>query len=153
MLSLRFSRSGRTNSAFFRIVLTESSRPAKSGFIKVLGWYNPHTKEASLNKEEILDWLNKGAQPSNSLAKLLEGQKIKHKSAKFIPDHPKEKKGKKGQDKPQEKSDDKAETEAKSETPDVKEETAETPETQDEAADQGKTDGKEEPKVESNEAN
>jgi len=120
MLSLRFSRSGRRNSAFFRIVLTESSRPAKSGFIKVLGWYNPHTKETSLNKDEILDWLNKGAQPSNSLAKLLEGQKVKHKSIKFVPDHAKEKKGKKGEEKPKVESKADSEDEKAEDTDDTK---------------------------------
>jgi len=129
MLSLRFSRSGRRNSAFFRIVLTESSRPAKSGFIKVLGWYNPHTKETSLNKDEILEWLNKGAQPSNSLAKLLEGQKVKHKSIKFVPDHAKDKKGKKGEEKPK--------VEAKTESSDEKAETADDTTAEDKTEEKG----------------
>lgn len=85
MLEMRFLRSGRRNSAFFRVVLTESSKPPKSGFIKVLGWFNPHTKEASLDKEEILSWLNNGAKPSNKLSKLLLKEGIKHKLVNFIP--------------------------------------------------------------------
>ena len=119
MLSLRFSRVGRRNKAFFRIVLTEKSRPADSGFIKVLGWYNPHTKETSLQKEEILSWLNKGAQPSNTVAKLLENNKVKHKSIKFIPDAPKAKKEKKeGGEKPKPKP----KSEEKSDSSKIKEE-------------------------------
>ncbi|MFH1855385.1 MAG: 30S ribosomal protein S16 [bacterium] len=94
MLVIRYQRQGRKNSAFFRIVLTESSKPTKSGFLKILGWYNPHTKESSLKKEEILDWLNKGAQASNSVSKLLEMNKIDHKNASFVPDAPKAKKEK-----------------------------------------------------------
>jgi len=92
MLEIRFLRSGRRNAPFFRIVLTESSKPPKSGFIKILGWYNPKTKDSSLKKEEILEWLNKGAKPSNSLSKLLERNKVSHKLIKFVPAKPKAKK-------------------------------------------------------------
>lgn len=96
MLTIRYLRSGRRNQSFFRIVLTEKSKPPKSGFLKILGWYNPHTKESFLNKEEILAWLDKGAQPSNSIAKLLEKNKISHKLVKFIPAKPRPKKEKGG---------------------------------------------------------
>lgn len=101
MLAIRYLRSGRTNQAFFRIVLTESSKPPKSGFISVLGWYNPHTKENSLNKEEIIKWLDNGAQASNSVARLLNDNGIKHKQAKFKPDAPK--KSKKAEETPKQK--------------------------------------------------
>ncbi len=88
MLTLRFTRAGRRNRAFFRIVATEKSRPAKSGFNKILGWYDPKTKEASLNKEEILKLVENGAKPSNSLAKLLIAQNLTHKNIKFVPNAP-----------------------------------------------------------------
>ena len=94
MLAIRFQRQGRKNNAFFRVVLTESSRPPKSGFIKVLGWYNPHSKETSLEKEEILKWLSNGAQASNSVSKLLVANKIEHKSATYTPHAPKSSKSK-----------------------------------------------------------
>jgi len=98
MLAIRYLRSGRTNKAFFRIVLTESSKPSKSGFIKVLGWYNPHTKENSLSKEEIIKWLDQGAQASNSVSKLLNDNGIKHKGANFVKSNPRPKKGKEEQE-------------------------------------------------------
>ena len=94
MLEMRFLRTGRRNSAFFRVVLTESSKPPKSGFIKVLGWFNPHTKESSLKKDEILLWIEKGAKPSNRLAKLLISEGIKHKRIIYIPSAKKEAKAK-----------------------------------------------------------
>ena len=94
MLEMRFLRTGRRNSAFFRVVLTESSKPPKSGFIKVLGWFNPHTKESSLKKDEILSWIEKGAKPSNRLAKLLMSEGIKHKRIIYIPSAKKEAKAK-----------------------------------------------------------
>ncbi len=94
MLAIRFLRQGRKNSAFFRVVLTESSRPPKSGFLKVLGWYNPHTKEVKLDKDQIIAALDNGAQASNSVARLLSNNGIKHKNATFVADAPKSKKGK-----------------------------------------------------------
>jgi len=86
MLTIRLARGGRRNRAFFRIVLTENSKPSDSGFIKVLGWYDPHSKKISLQKEEVLQWVKVGAKPSNSLSKLLEQNKVTHKNIKFVPD-------------------------------------------------------------------
>jgi len=94
MLALRFTRAGRRNSAFFRIVLTEQRKSSKSGFIKVLGWYDPKTKKSSLDKEAVLDWIKLGAKPSNSLAKFLNEQKISHKNIVFVADAPKKPKTK-----------------------------------------------------------
>lgn len=94
MLAIRFLRTGRRNRAFFRIVLTESSRPPKSNYIKELGWFDPHSKESSLKSEEILKYLNTGAKPSNSVAKLLIANNIKHKHIVYTPDAPKAKRGK-----------------------------------------------------------
>jgi len=111
MLAIRLHRAGRRNSSFFRIVLTEKSKPANSGFKKVLGWYNPHTKEASFEKEEILRNVENGAQVSNSLAKILIQNKITHKRISFIPDAAKKpkkdekKESDKAKDKRQEKPD------------------------------------------------
>jgi len=107
MLEMRFLRTGRANQSFFRVVLTEHSKPPQSGFIKILGWYNPHSKETSLDKEEILSWLGKGAKPSNNLSKLLQKEGIKHKFIKYIP---------KAKKKPKEKGD-KAEKAPKPQVP------------------------------------
>lgn len=126
MLSIRYLRAGRRNQAFFRIVLTEKSKPSKSGFKKILGWYNPHTKETSLQKEEILSWVEKGAQPSNSVAKLLIENKITHKNIKFEKDAPK--KAKKVEEKVEEKKAEKPEEAVTDEKVEVTEEAAEEPE-------------------------
>jgi len=99
MLAIRFLRSGRKNRAFFRIVVTENSRPPKSNYIKELGWFDPHSKQTSLKTEEILKYLDNGAKPSNSVAKLLLDNKVKHKQIVYTPDTPKEKKGKKDEQK------------------------------------------------------
>ena len=71
MLKIRLARHGRKKAPFYRIVLTEHTKPAQSGYQEVLGWFNPlsHTMEA--NVEGIKSWIAKGAQPSERVAKLL----------------------------------------------------------------------------------
>lgn len=76
MLVIRLARGGRTKYPVYRIVAAESSRAATGKFVEVLGHYNPHTKELVIKKEEIIKRLNHGAQPSNSVAKLLMREKI-----------------------------------------------------------------------------
>jgi small subunit ribosomal protein S16 len=66
------SRAGHENLPFFRIVLTEKSKAAKHGYKKVLGFYNPLTKEIKLDKEEAAKYISTGAQYSASLKKILE---------------------------------------------------------------------------------
>lgn len=124
MLVIRFLRSGRTNQAFFRVVLTQKSNPPKSKFIRNLGWYNPKTKETSLDKEEILGWVKKGAKPSNSVAKLLIANKITDKNIVFIPDAPGKKKKKDESEKPKQ---DQAKVQGSDENVDEKQ-TGEAPE-------------------------
>jgi small subunit ribosomal protein S16 len=45
--------------------------------VEYLGSYNPHTKQAQLNKEGISDYLKNGAQPSDRVAKLIKKEGIK----------------------------------------------------------------------------
>jgi small subunit ribosomal protein S16 len=77
MVVIRFARIGKKKQAFYRVVVADSKRPVTAKFIKILGWYNPHTKELNLKKDELADWLSKGARPSNSLAILLKKDGVK----------------------------------------------------------------------------
>ncbi len=77
MVVIRLARVGKKKQAFYRIVVADSQRFVKSKFISILGWYNPRTKEINLKKEEILEWMNKGAQPSNTVAVLLKNNDVK----------------------------------------------------------------------------
>ena len=76
MVVLRLTRTGKKKQAFYRIVAADSHRFVNSKFIEILGWYNPKTKEVSLKSELVNDWLSKGAQPSNTVAKLLKDNGI-----------------------------------------------------------------------------
>ena len=77
MVVLRLTRIGKKKQAQYRVVVADSKRFVNSKFISIVGWYNPHTKESELKKDEILQWLEKGAQPSNTVAKLLTAQGVK----------------------------------------------------------------------------
>lgn len=56
--------------------------PKSGRFLEKLGFYDPHTKQQTLNKERIEYWISKGAQVSESMhnmlinAKILSGKKI-----------------------------------------------------------------------------
>jgi small subunit ribosomal protein S16 len=83
MLMIRFQRIGRTNDPAFRIVLLEKSRAAKAGSItEQLGTYNPKSKALTLDEARVRNWIDKGAQPTDSIRNLLitkgviEGKKV-----------------------------------------------------------------------------
>jgi small subunit ribosomal protein S16 len=77
LVVLRLTRIGKKKQAQYRIVVADSKRFVNSKFISIVGWYNPHTKEVELKKDEIIDWMTKGARPSNSVAKLLKANGVK----------------------------------------------------------------------------
>lgn len=80
MLRIRLTRVGRKNLPHYRIVVAEHTEPVKGKFIEILGNYNPLTKATVLDGKKALEWMNKGAKPSNMVAKILKRQGLKHKS-------------------------------------------------------------------------
>jgi small subunit ribosomal protein S16 len=95
MLVIRMARTGRTKYPTYRIVAAESSRAATGKFVAILGHYNPHSKEIVLKKDEIEKYIGNGAQPSNTVVRLLKQEKVKlpdwatfqerHKKGKHAP--------------------------------------------------------------------
>lgn len=78
MLAIRMQRTGRKGRANFRIVVQDSRQTPSSGkFVELLGHYNPHTKTAEIAKEKASFYLEHGAQPSDSAAKLLKREGVK----------------------------------------------------------------------------
>jgi len=71
MLRIRLARHWRRKRPFFRIVLTEHTKPPKSGYMAVLGTYDPILHKTEADVEAIKNWISKGAQPSERVAKLL----------------------------------------------------------------------------------
>jgi small subunit ribosomal protein S16 len=76
LLTIRLARTGRNKYPTYRIVAAESARAATGKFVTVLGHYNPHTKELVMKTDDIKKHLSNGAQPSNTVVKLLMREKV-----------------------------------------------------------------------------
>lgn len=80
MLVIRLRRIGKKNKPSYRIVVAEHTMPIQGKFVEDIGFYNPHTKTIGLKKDRASEWLKKGAKPSNTVAKLMIHEKMKHDS-------------------------------------------------------------------------
>lgn len=69
---IRLQRKGARHMAFFRIVVADSRAPRDGRFIEQLGYYDPLKDPADINlqSEKAIDWLGKGAQPSETVRAL-----------------------------------------------------------------------------------
>jgi len=72
MVRIRLRRVGGKHQPSYRIVVTDKESPRDGRFIEILGFYNPRTNPATIQLEEgkIYDWMSKGAQPTESVAKV-----------------------------------------------------------------------------------
>jgi len=77
LVVIRLTRVGKKKQAHYRIVVADSRKAVQAKFISILGWYNPHTKELQVKQDELKAWFDKGAKPSNTLAKLLKKEGVK----------------------------------------------------------------------------
>ncbi|MGZ4066915.1 MAG: 30S ribosomal protein S16 [Bacteroidia bacterium] len=72
-VKIRLQRHGQKNRAFFHIVVADSRSPRDGAFIEKLGVYNPTTNPATIdmNFESTLNWVMKGATPSDTCRAIL----------------------------------------------------------------------------------
>ncbi len=72
-VKLRLTRVGSKKNPVYRIVAADSRSPRDGKFLEIVGRYNPQTDPSTieLNEEKIRDWLSKGAQPSETVQRLL----------------------------------------------------------------------------------
>ena len=72
-LKIRLARAGAKKAPFYRIVAADSRAPRDGRFIEILGRYNPRTDPSTieLDIDKIDAWLAKGAQPTETVAKLI----------------------------------------------------------------------------------
>ena len=70
---IRLARHGRKKQAFYHIVVADQKSPRNGRFIEKLGIYNPNTNPATIdiNFDSTVDWLLKGAQPSDTARAIL----------------------------------------------------------------------------------
>jgi len=88
-VKLRLRRMGAKQRPFYRIVVADSRSPRDGRFIEVVGTYNPIDKknEITLDEEKVMTWLNKGAQPTDTVKNILtkKGVLAKFKTSKVKP--------------------------------------------------------------------
>lgn len=71
MLKIRLKRLGAKKSPSYRIIVINSTTKREGRPIQELGHYNPKTKVMKLDKAAALDWISKGAQPTETVAYLI----------------------------------------------------------------------------------
>lgn len=74
MVRLKLRRHGKKKQPTYRLVAADSHSPRDGRFIEILGHYNPRTDPPTLviKEEKILAWLQKGAQPTDSVRQILQ---------------------------------------------------------------------------------
>jgi small subunit ribosomal protein S16 len=73
---MRLARVGSKKNPIYRVVVADSRSPRDGRFIEIVGRYNPQTDPSTieLDEDKIRGWLDKGAQPSESVRRLLKAK-------------------------------------------------------------------------------
>lgn len=82
-VKIRLKRMGAKKRPFYRLVVADSRAARDGAFIDVLGFYNPISEpvELKIDEEKAIDWLQKGAQPSDTAKALLKKSGVMEKFA------------------------------------------------------------------------
>jgi small subunit ribosomal protein S16 len=72
MVRIRLRRTGLKGQASYRVIIADKEAPRDGRFIEIIGSYNPRTDPFTLDIKEdrVYEWMQKGAQPSESVVKL-----------------------------------------------------------------------------------
>ncbi|MFL0249879.1 30S ribosomal protein S16 [Clostridium neuense] len=72
-VKIRLKRMGAKKAPFYRIVVADSRSPRDGRFIEELGYYNPTTDPVTVkfDEEKVRTWIKNGAQPSDTVKKLI----------------------------------------------------------------------------------
>jgi small subunit ribosomal protein S16 len=73
MVKLRLARRGRKKLALYDVIVADARAPRDGRFIEKIGTYNPNSNPATINLDDdkALDWLMKGAQPTDTVRAML----------------------------------------------------------------------------------
>ncbi|MFA4885512.1 MAG: 30S ribosomal protein S16 [Desulfotomaculaceae bacterium] len=82
-VKIRLRRMGAKKAPFYRIVVADSRSPRDGRFIEEIGYYDPLKNPVviNVNEERALDWLNKGAQLSETARALFKKAGVLKKTA------------------------------------------------------------------------
>ena len=72
-VKIRLKRMGKKKAPFYRIVVADSRSPRDGRFIEEIGTYDPNRDPSvfDFNEEAAKNWLSNGAQPTETVGKLL----------------------------------------------------------------------------------
>jgi small subunit ribosomal protein S16 len=72
-VTIRLRREGSSKRPRYRVVVADSRSPRDGRFIEVIGHYNPVTQPPTvkIDRDKASAWISKGAQPSNTVKKLI----------------------------------------------------------------------------------
>jgi len=75
-VKIRLARGGSKKRPFYAIVIANSRAPRDGAFVEKVGTYNPmlpsdHPERVVLKEDRVKEWLAKGAQPTDRVAKFL----------------------------------------------------------------------------------
>jgi len=70
---MRLTRVGSKKNPIYRVVVADSRSPRDGRFIEIIGHYNPLTSPPTvkIDRAKAQSWIAKGAQPSNTVKKLI----------------------------------------------------------------------------------
>jgi len=77
-VKIRLTRVGSKKNPIYRVVVADSRSPRDGRFIEIVGRYNPQTEPSTilLDDAKIKDWMAKGAQPTEPVARLIKAAGI-----------------------------------------------------------------------------
>ncbi len=72
-VKIRLNRMGAKKNPFYRIVVADSRSPRDGKFIEIIGNYDVSSNPAkiTIDEDKAIDWMNKGAQPTDTVKSLL----------------------------------------------------------------------------------
>jgi len=87
MVVIRLRRTGKTKQPSYRLVVTDKRSPRDGKFIEIIGHYNPirQPKELVVKSDRARYWLGVGAQPSDTVARLLKQVNVLDANGKVVP--------------------------------------------------------------------
>ncbi|PIS09671.1 30S ribosomal protein S16 [Candidatus Beckwithbacteria bacterium CG10_big_fil_rev_8_21_14_0_10_34_10] len=79
MLKVKLRRQGKRHQPYYRIIIAEAKSKRDGKYIESLGTYYPlgEKKVFALNQKKYQSWIKKGAQPTETVKKLVERYSIK----------------------------------------------------------------------------
>jgi small subunit ribosomal protein S16 len=82
-VKIRLARFGTNKKPFYRVVVADSTSPRNGRFIERVGTYDPRKTPPHLvlKKERIVEWIKRGAQPTETVKQLLKKEVVLSKNS------------------------------------------------------------------------